>query len=467
MIINDIINGIRGAIMRLFNLTTIEQATGITTCVSAEMRDAIDMWAEIFSTEQYFSEEHKGLKKCGIEQTLCHRLATPIGEEMETLCNDNEELQEAMARLNEDSFKIVSYMVCMGACVCRPVFSNGRVQYELIPLGNYMPTRYDIDGTLTGAVIMKPLLNGKQRYVLAEDHKYENGTHTVTSKLFLLEGGDIMKNVPLTTIPQTADITETFAWQNVKEPFIVEFRNRDVNRIDGSDTPVALIQGIEDVLLDADKQYENMIWEQDSGTRRVFANMDMFAQRQGKKNQAEGPHLDATLNKLIVKTNMDAGTPDSDKITQFSPELRTEAQKAAFQEILKRIEQATGTGSGTLSDVQAVQQTATQYAGGKKELYNKVNQFESEIENKYKHCAYVFAYMLSAYTGIPFNSDCEVTYNDMSRKDPQQEKQIAMQEVSAGLKQKWEYRRDFYGEDEETAKANVPQTESMNAFIGG
>ena len=37
-----------------------------------------------------------------------------------------------------------------------------------------------------------------------------------------------------------------------------------------------------------------------------------------------------------------------------------------------------------------------------------------------------------------------------------QAKQTAMQEISAGVLNKWEYRRDFYGEDEATAKENVP-----------
>ena len=46
--------------------------------------------------------------------------------------------------------------------------------------------------------------------------------------------------------------------------------------------------------------------------------------------------------------------------------------------------------------------------------------------------------------------------DDQTRKDIIQSKQIAMQEISSGVLNKWEYRRDFYGEDEATAKANVP-----------
>ena len=33
---------------------------------------------------------------------------------------------------------------------------------------------------------------------------------------------------------------------------------------------------------------------------------------------------------------------------------------------------------------------------------------------------------------------------------------MALQEISAGVKNRWEYRRDFYGEDEAQSKANTP-----------
>ncbi|MBQ3836489.1 MAG: phage portal protein, partial [Treponema sp.] len=47
--------------------------------------------------------------------------------------------------------------------------------------------------------------------------------------------------------------------------------------------------------------------------------------------------------------------------------------------------------------------------------------------------------------------------NDATRKDETAAKQMALQEINAGVKNKWEYRKDFYGEDEAQAKANTPE----------
>jgi len=106
--------------------------------------------------------------------------------------------------------------------------------------------------------------------------------------------------------------------------------------------------------------------------------------------------------------------------------------------------------------MEAVNQTATQYTGGKTVLYTKVDKLESELEQKYRQLAYIFAYMLSAYESIPFDAEIAVTFNDVTRKNPQLMKQEDRTDVLNGIMQKYEYRMKYYGEDEETAKQNVP-----------
>jgi hypothetical protein len=140
--------------------------------------------------------------------------------------------------------------------------------------------------------------------------------------------------------------------------------------------------------------------------------------------------------------------------------------------VLKRIEQTINLGKGTISDAEQVQQTATQYSGGRQELYAIVDEIEDEIAAKYAEAAEVFAYMAGAYQvkGAPRPGEADlytIKWNDdQTRKDIIQSKQIAMQEISAGVLNKWEYRRDYYGEDEETAKALVPPEPSLAAPFG-
>lgn len=420
--------------------------------ISDEMTNAIELWNAI---SQGKAKWNKHAPSCGIAQAIAQTIADTIQEEL-NVESVNPILNQAMISLDSDVNEIIQKMVITGGCLCRPVFSNGRLQHELLALGNYIPLEYDFDKTLTKCLITKNFKESKNSFVLVEEHEFINGLHKIQNRLYLDDNGTL-KERGIKTTRLTENLEAEITWSNIEKPFIVEFRNPSVNTIDGSAMPVSLFAGIEKLIQEADEQFSRMTWEQEAGKMRVFADSDLFRRRQGDAG------IDPKLEGMFVKFAGEVG--DGDKIKTHAPQLRSEQQIQAMNEILRRIETATNIGKGTISDMQDVRQTATQFAGGKKAFYSKVDTYESEIEKKYKAIAYVFAYMASAYLGVKFDDEIKITFNDMVRKDPQQMKLTAMQEVSAGLLGKHEYRQMFYGEDEETAKANVPEPEQIGGFF--
>lgn len=444
--------------MKLLNITQIETVTKTANVLSSEMKSRIELWARMYAGCAEWQNE---APSCGVEKAIAGALSTPITEEIK-IDSENEELKKIMDKLQKDVSTIVEYFVSFGGCLLRPVFSNGRVQYEINHLGNYIPLSYDIDGSLTGAIITKRISENGKEFLLCEKHTYKNKNHYVDSSLFAIDNGQIGKEVGLAATEQTADITPSFVWENVERPFIIEFRNREANKIDGSNVPVALIAGAENLIKDADEQYARLIWENEAGKTKVFADADLFDKRQNKSGVDTVTHLDPKLKKLFVKLNGD-GT-SQEKITTFSPALRNNDLILGFNKILQQIETVLDIGKGTISDLQQTQQTATQFTGGKKAFYSKIDKYETELEEKYIASAYVFAYMLSAYENIPFNSEITIEYNDMTRKDPREQKEIAMREVTSGIMSKAEYRMKFYGESKEEAEANVPEETAPSMF---
>ena len=107
-------------------------------------------------------------------------LSRAVGEELD-VTTENEAIEKAIKKLNELSYETVTYLVSLGGVVCRPVISGGRLQQELIPLGNYLPTSYDFDGTLTGCVICKAFDESGKKYLLIEKHEYKNKNHEVST----------------------------------------------------------------------------------------------------------------------------------------------------------------------------------------------------------------------------------------------------------------------------------------------
>lgn len=453
-------------ILNYFHNYKIENLTGVETNITSEMYRNIELWADMMSGHAPWNSE---AKPCGILPQIAGDLSFYITREI-GLKIKNETIEKAMLHLNSNIDTIVQYIALMGAGLLRPIFANNKLQYEIIPLGNYLPISYDYDGSLTGAIILKQIVTTKQNFILTEVHKYDGMNHTVKTQLYKNTSG-VLTPCSLTACDQTKDITPEYQWENCGRPMIIEFRNHTLNKIDGSNVPVAMIADCIDLIEKADKQFERMDWEQESGEKRIFADSDMFSKRVSRNGEETKVTLSKSLNRLITKVEGDGIGSGTEKIHEYSPELRTVAQNEYMQQIFKRIERTMCVGKGTISDAENVQQTATQYSGGRQSLYAIVDRIEDEIENKYAETAEVFAYMASAYGlgKVPLKAKqlCEVEWNDdQTRKDIQQAKQTAMQEISIGVMNPYEYRVKFYGEDEATAKAKVPPEPTMQNPFG-
>ena len=449
---------IRGFIMnvlQLFHTNTIKDVTGINTNISEQMYSSIELWGQMMSGAAPWNEK---APPCGVLEQISGRLSMLVSREI-GLEVENEAIAEAMNHINKNVDKIVDYIALLGGCIIRPIFSNSKLQYETLPLGNYLPISYDFDGTLTSALILKEIIDGSKKWLLTETHTYRDSAHSVECELYKNESGALIK-AALTNCPQTAELTPEYTWAGVKQPMIIEFRNHAINKIDGSNVPVAIIAGAEELIKSADEQFERMNWEQKGGEMRVWADRDMFMKRQKRNGEAVGVKMTPELNRLVVQIEGD-GSTDGKRIVEHAPNLRTAQQNEMLQQILRRIELTCNIGKGTISDMESVQQTATQYSGGRQELYAIVDKIEDEIEVKYQHCADVLAHMAAAYKLGSNNSTIKVTWNDdQTRKDVSAAKQQAINEIYAGVRNKWEYRRDFFGEDEARAKANVPEPEA-------
>lgn len=453
------IKGFIMSVLSFFRTSTIEDVTGVKTNMTAEMYRHIELWQQMAAGSAPWN---KDAPPCGILPQIAGRLNYYITREID-LEIKNDVLEKPLKHLNAHIGSAVEYIAQQGAAVMRPIYAQNKLQYELIPLGNYLPTRYDFDGTLMGAIILKQIDTDSHKYILCEVHDFDGVSHYVKNRLYEREDGGIMRGVPLTSCELTADLTPEYVWNGCRRPMLVEFRSNVTNHIDGSNVPVALIDKATDLIEEADRQFARMDWEQEAGEKRVFADRDMFTKRTLRNGDKDEVVLDKSLNKLLVKIDGD-GSADGSKIHEYSPELRTEAQEKYLQAVFKRIEQTINLGKGTISDAEQIQQTATQYTGGRQELFAIIDNIEDEIAAKYEDAAEIFAYMAAAYQlpGAPAaNHQTEDLYtikwnDDQTRKDIVQAKQTAMQEISAGVLNKWEYRRDFYGEDEATAKANVP-----------
>lgn len=139
---------------------------------------------------------------------------------------------------------------------------------------------------------------------------------------------------------------------------------------------------------------------------------------------------------------------------EYSPEMRDEAFRRGLEEYKREIEFNVGLAYGDLSDAQEVDKTATEVLASKTRKYNRV----TAIQGKLEECLNGFVTALAFYNGS-YMSGVEFTceFNDSILADEESERQQDRQDVSMGVMSLLEYRMKWYNEDEETAKAKLPE----------
>jgi A118 family predicted phage portal protein len=109
--------------------------------------------------------------------------------------------------------------------------------------------------------------------------------------------------------------------------------------------------------------------------------------------------------------------------------------------------------------------TATQVIAENSKMFRTMKKHQKILTEAFRELAEGILFLNG------FNKEVNVTvnYDDSIIEDTGARKAQMLAEVQAGIANKWEYRMEFYGEDEETAKGKEPQREEDGDydFLGG
>lgn len=122
------------------------------------------------------------------------------------------------------------------------------------------------------------------------------------------------------------------------------------------------------------------------------------------------------------------------------------------------IEFAVGLAYGDLSNPETVAKTATEVLSAKIRKYNTV----SAIQKQLRYCLDDLVYALAFYNSLTtsgYSFVCD--FKDSILTDEETERKQDIQDLNLGILQAWEYRMKWYGEDEKTAKKNLPQSSEV------
>ena len=427
----------------MFERTDLKRVLGGEIELTAQMIDSIDLWQSMLTGSAPWTDKTPSM---GLESGICREFADVAINEMQAKVEDNESLdqifQMAIRELNEN----LQDGLALGSLIIKPLL-GGRIEY--VTADNFIPIRFD-NGRPTDCVfIERKQINENKFYHRLERHTLMPAGLTITNKAYQsTSSARIGAQVSLDAVEAWAGLPNEISYPGMDKIDFGYYRNPLKNRIDNSQCGISIYAGpAVDRIEDADVQAARLDWEYESGERAIHVDeRALKTTRSGEKAMAK------THERLYRGLNIDQKNDELFK--EYSPAMRDESYRQGLESALRRVEFAVGLAYGDLSDAQYVEKTATEIKTAKQRKYNRVAAIQENLRDCLEDLVDALAFYNSSYT-TSYSLSC--SFNDSILTDEEAERNQDRQDVSMGVMRLEEYRAKWYGEDIETALANLPE----------
>lgn len=427
----------------------------------------IDLWQEWYRgkvTRFHTYYQYNGMKRITRERkTLGMAKKIPedwaslaLNEKVQIVVDKKKIDQQVQEVLQENNFRVrgnqlleIAYALGTGAFV--EYLDEGKIKIDYIRAGMIYPLRWD-NGEIIDCAFASERIAGKEKQVYLNIHRLEGKQYVVENRLFR-RNGDTLTPIDLPRGVQPVIYTGT------ETPYFQVIRPNIINNI-APDNPlgVSVYANAIDQLEGADLIYDSYINEFRLGKKRIVVPVTMAKIMQTEDGLTVPMFDDNDTEFYAVQTQQDS----KETITEINMELRHEAHEAALKTALNLLSAKCGLGNDYYNFEHGNVKTATEVISEKSELYQHLKKHELVLERGITGLVHAIAALL----GITQAFDVSVNFDDSIIEDTAALKQQFLQEIRDGVRQAWEYRVKFFGEDETTAKAMTAQQDTGNMFGG-
>lgn len=436
------INFLKGVWQRMFPLKDIKQALGVKLAITDDMMQSIEMWQKCFAGQAFWLSD--SVISLRLEQAITREFANITLNEM-TASISNDKLQKIFETATEDLNSELQSGLATGAMVIKPL-GGDKVQY--ISANAFVPIEFDARHRLVKVIFPEFKKIGDNYYTRLEYHNLdtEKGLTITNTAYVSASEGQLGREIPLAAVDEWASLPNAVTYPAMLRPAFGYFRTPIKNTIDGSSCGVSVYANDINLIRKIDTQFGRLDWEFESGERAIHVDAAAF-----KKEGTE------KLNKRLYKA-VDVDLGDNELFKDFSPAIRQSDITDGLNTYLRRLEFSVGLAYGDLSDPDTVAKTATEILSAKNRKYNTV----SAIQKQLKYCLDDLVYALAFYNSLTTSGYTFVCdFKDSILTDEQTERTQDIQDLSLGIMRPDEYRMKWYGEDEKTAKKNLPQSSEV------
>ena len=450
--IKEFIERIGQVIRKMLGREKIKDAIGVEVAVSDKMANEIDLWAKMYKNEPPWKE--KNIKLCGLPAAIAGEFARLVTLELKTEVTGNDFINEEYQAVVSDIRKYTEYACAKGGLAMKPYASEGHIEVDMVQADRFFPTKFNSRG-VTAAVFAESLTVGKKVYTRLEYHQHEGTMYHINNKAFVKQDLDnvevLGKEVPLTAVPEWANLQEEVTLKNVKMPLFAYFKIPNANNVDDtSPLGVSVYSRAINDIKEADNQWTRLLWEFEGSELAIDADITLF-----KKDDKGNYEFPKGKDRLFRMMDLD---DNAEKYKVFAPAIRDENLINGFNAILRRIEFNVGLAYGTLSDPNTVDKTAEEIKASKQRSHSTVSDIQKSLQTALEQLVYAMDVM-AQLSGLSGRKKYEMSFDwdDSIVIDKEQELASMQQDAVAGFIRKELYVAAKYGVSEEEALKMMPQ----------
>lgn len=427
-------------VKKIFSFKSYLASQGVTA--SDAMSTAISVWDELY----------KNSGRLSLASSIASETARLATLEMKSVISGskradfiNESYQEALSEV-----RTICELACAkGGIVLKPYVSNGKIFISRVQAENFVPIAFDEAGRITDAAFVDKYVSGRHMFTRIERHTFRGNMYEIRNCAYVSNtSSDLGKPISLSDTELWKDISPYVSCEGVKKPLFAYIKMPMANNIElASSLGVSVYSKVVPLIEDAEKQYERLLWEFESGERALY--VDEAAIRRDKYGNRSLP--DKRLYRLL-------NFGDDALFKDWTPTLRGTEIAYGLNEILRRIEFGVGLAYGTLSDVQDIDRTAEEFRASKQRSYTHICEIQSAIKKGFTELLDAMDILVDLYSLCPpgkiFQS---FEFDDSIVADRKTEFDEKMRLLEKGIIKPWELRVWYFGEEETDAKQKLKE----------
>ncbi len=374
-------------------------------------------------------------------------LAASISKELATLAvtefdigaeNGKGEIIPCIDALKSKLKKAVEYACAIGGIIFKPIYDGKNLGIETVLPFDFIPLGTDVGGKINEcAFIYRAERNGRL-YTRIEEHRRFCDGYVITNRCF--EGENANTPSLLSYVKEWAGISPRVEVKGLNKPLFVYFGMPFGNPAHPfSPLGVPIFRRAENLIHEADKQFERLTWEFEGGELAVDASDEAF--RLGKDGK---PVLPLGKERLFRTNALDACCSSNELFKVFSPDLRDKSLINGLNRIVMLVEDACGIARGTFSDPTEIAKTATEVRSMRQRTYTTVSAIRDSLKDALTELFDALVTLCSLYSLAIGKPTLDISVGDGVLTDSDSIRDAWREDVKCGIITTDEFKARWY-----------------------